>query len=281
MSTYLHSEQLEITFPTRDTKQLATNDVKQGIDLWRVWVMMAYQDIKLRYRRSVLGPLWITLSMAITAYTMGFLYGHLFKIDMQSYFPYVVAGMLSWQLISIMITELIDTFTLSDNLIKQIKLPYTLYVQRVVMRNMITFAHNLLVIVPVLIIFHNVAKVNLNTLFLVPAILITYINGVTYGVILALIGSRYRDVSQVVKSFIQVIFFVTPIMWSPASLPDSKRIFVEINPFYSYVQLLRAPMIGTMPTMQEMLMVAGFTILGIVISYKMFARYRARIVYWL
>lgn len=279
MSTHLSSS--DIVFPKRNQKQLAWNDIKQSLKEWRVWFMLSYQDIKLRYRRSIIGPFWITLSMAITAYTMGFLYGHLFKTDMQTYFPFLVAGMLSWALLSSTIIDLMDTFTVYENMIKQIKLPYSLYIQRVIMRNFIIFFHNIIVIIPVLAIFHEVAKVNFNTLLLIPGLLLFYINGLSYGLILAMIGARYRDVSQIVRSLIQVIFFVTPIMWRPDALPVDKQYVILANPFYAFVELIRSPLIGKAPSLYEVGMALTVTVLGIVICSTMFARYRSRIVYWI
>ena len=113
-----------IDFPERSSKKLAITDLRDGGYKWRVWLLLAYQDIKLRYRRSVLGPLWLTISMAITVYSMGFLYGHLFHIELQFYFPYLVSGMIVWTLVSTQVTDLSEAFVLSDSLIKQIKLPY-------------------------------------------------------------------------------------------------------------------------------------------------------------
>src|SRR5579883_2337961 len=101
-----------VVFPKRDPRILALRDMKDGLRKWRVWMMLAYQDIKLRYRRSVLGPFWITLSMAITVYSMGFLYSHLFHTNLEQYYPFLVAGMLSWALISNVIYDLIDTYIL-------------------------------------------------------------------------------------------------------------------------------------------------------------------------
>src|SRR5579872_2401511 len=127
------------------SRRLAFKDILDGLSKWRVWLMLAYQDIKLRYRRSILGPFWITLSMAITVYSMGFLYGHLFRSNLQEYYPFLVAGMLAWGLLATTITDLTDTFIFYEGLIKQIKLPYILYIHRTVARNIIIFFHNILV----------------------------------------------------------------------------------------------------------------------------------------
>src|SRR5438876_107693 len=106
----------QITFPSVSQRSLALQDFKNGLSSVNIWLMLAYQDIKLRYRRSILGPFWITISMAITVYTMGFLYGHLFHMDLQLYYPHLVSGMLAWALIASSITELTDAFSTADGL---------------------------------------------------------------------------------------------------------------------------------------------------------------------
>src|SRR5579872_3606477 len=121
------------------SRRLAFKDILDGLSKWRVWLMLAYQDIKLRYRRSILGPFWITLSMAITVYSMGYLYSHLFHMDLKNYFPFLVGGMLAWGFISNTITELVETLTQEESRIKQIKLPYCLYINKVIARNFLIF----------------------------------------------------------------------------------------------------------------------------------------------
>lgn len=260
--------------------RLALLDLKNGLLKWRIWYLLANQDIKLRYRRSTLGPFWLTLSMAITIYSMGFLYGHLFHMDLQNYFPFLTAGMLTWTLISIVITELTEGFTLAEGLIKQIKLPYTLYIHRVIWRNILIFFHNSLVIIPILIIFHHTAKIDLNTLLLIPGLMIIYLNAFFYGTALAMIGARFRDIAQIVKSLLQVIFFMTPVMWSPTILPQRYQVIATLNPFYAFVDILRSPLIGLRPAMDSLLMVLLITSIGILFFYWLFPRYRSRIIYW-
>ncbi|RDI48123.1 ABC transporter permease [Aquicella lusitana] len=275
------TEQDDVIFPQISQRRLAWEDVVDGCKKWRIWLMLAYQDIKLRYRRSILGPFWITLSMAITVYSMGFLYAHLFHTELSKYFPFLVASMLAWSLISTIILEMTDGFTLSEAIIKQIKLPYSLYIHRIATRNIIIFFHNILVIIPIFIIFYDSVKVNFYTLLLVPGLALTYINAIIYGIILALVCARYRDMAQIIKSLVQVIFFLTPVMWDMNILPESKRIFVKINPFYSFIELVRAPLLGKAPALFNLGSVFLVTVIGILICLWMFVPYRSRIVYWL
>lgn len=275
------SETDDVSFPLVTQKQLAYSDLKEGVEKWRIWFMLAYQDIKLRYRRSILGPFWLTISMAITVYTMGFLYGRLFHAALEQYYPFLVAGMLTWTLISSSIIELIDTFVVADGFIKQVKLPYSIYIHRVITRNILIFFHNLLVLIPIYILFHQGAKINFNTLLFIPGLVLIYINAMIYGIILAMIGARFRDISQIIKSLVNIVFFVTPIMWMPTTLQAKDQIFVLINPFYSFIELLRAPLLGVAPSALNYSMVLLVTLLGAAACALIFSKYRSRIIYWL
>jgi len=270
-----------VKFPRVSQSTLARADINDGLSKWRIWLMLAYQDIKLRYRRSILGPFWLTLSMAITVYTMGYLYSHLFHIQLERYYPFLVAGMLSWSLISSMVIELTDGLIASEGLIKQIKLPYSVYIHRIVARNMLIFFHNIIVIVPIMIIYHSSVRVNFNTLMLIPGLLLVYLNAFIYGMLLAMIGARYRDISQIIKSLVQVVFFVTPVMWSPDILSSKNQFFIDLNPFYAFIELIRAPILGSTPTMANVAMTFTVTFLGGISCWMLFKNYRSRIVYWL
>ncbi len=262
-------------------RRMALEDIIGGMSAFRVWFMLAYQDIKLRYRRSVLGPLWITLSMAISLYSMGYLYSFIFHIDLQQYYPYLIAGMLGWTLIAMLTVDYADGLVFYHGLIKQLKLPYTLHIHRIAARNLIIFMHNLLVIVPIYIIFHQGHWVNWHTLLLIPSLLLLYTNAIIYGTIIAMVGARYRDMGQLIKSMIQVVFFITPVMWKPDMLTGHKHWIVDLNPFYAMLELIRAPLLGQIPHLTHILMTLSFTLLGAVIFIRLLVRYRSRIIYWL
>lgn len=274
-------ERIIVLGPSISQVQLALGDLVDSIKKWRIWAMLAYQDIQLRYRRSIIGPFWITISMAITVYTMGFLYAHLFHQDLSHYFPFLVAGMITWTLISSIITEISDGLMVVEGLVKQVKLPYALYIHRIAYRNILIFFHNIFVLVPIILIYHETAKISLASLMLIPGLLLIYINTISYGLILSMIGARYRDISQVVKSSLQIIFFVTPIMWGPEVLGGKKLYIVNYNPVYHFVELIRQPMLGSMPTLKNIVATMAVTIAGIIFSTIFFSKYRSRIVYWL
>lgn len=270
-----------VSLPKMNQKRLAWLDFMDALRKWPIWLMLAYQDIKLRYRRSVIGPFWLTLSMAITVYSMGYLYAHLFHVSLETYYPFLVAGMLGWSLISTAVIEFTDGLIFHESLIKQIKLPYMIHMHRIIGRNILIFFHNLLVMVPIYLIYPQTAQLNWNSLFLLAGLLIIYFNALTFGIVLSLIGARYRDISQVIKSLVQVIFFVTPIMWGPEVLMNKSHWIVDLNPFYAMLELIRQPLLGHIPNTHIFMNVVVMTLIGIIISSYLFTRHRSRIIYWL
>lgn len=259
--------------------RLAWADLGEGLVSWRIWLLLSWQDIRLRYRRSLLGPFWITISMAITIYSMGFLYGHLFKTDLRAYYPFLAAGMLSWALINMLITDGTNTFVEAESYLKQMKLPYSIFLLRTICRNFIIFFHNIVVIVPILIIFH--IGISLHLLALIPALLLIALNAFVYGMIFAIVGTRYRDIGQIILSLMQVAFFLTPIMWNANILPAHYQFVVKLNPFAQFIELMRAPLMGSLPSHYAIASTLAITLLGIVMALCLFSRVRHRIIYWL
>lgn len=261
-------------------RQKAFLDYFQGLMMWRTWVLLAWQDINIRYRRSVIGPLWITLSMAITVYSMGFLYARLFHTELDKYFPYLVSGMLGWGLIQSLINEGVDAYLMGVSLIRQVKLPYSFHIHRMCTRNFIIAGHNVLVMIPIYLFF-NVHLHWWSFPLLMINIVIFYVFAFLVTNVMALVCARFRDMGQIVKSVVQVFFFLTPVMWDPSILSVNSQRLMLLNPMFDFIQLLRQPLIGLTPTLEQYIMVSIYMILGMMVNYVMFVRYRARIVYWL
>lgn len=265
------------TFP-KATFQPALLDLFNGLKSWRIWLLLGWNDIQIRYRRSQLGPFWITLNISVTVYMMGLLYSHLFKMDLHSYYPYLTAGLVAWTLISNMLLDSTQTFISGENFLKQIKIPFSLFVLRTITRNFIIFFHNILAVIPVIIWTHLLTW---QTLAIIPGLLLIAINSFTFGLLLAIFGSRYRDVNPLISSVIQILFFLTPILWDPSSLPQNKLMFVNLNPVAHYIDLIRSPLLGKFPSAYSLYMVIGITVCSACLTFFVFAKARRSIVYWL
>lgn len=80
-------------------------DLVDGFRRHELWLHLGWQDIKQRYRRSVLGPFWITIATGTTAVAMGGLYSKLFRLELSEHLPYVTLGLIVWNLINAAILD--------------------------------------------------------------------------------------------------------------------------------------------------------------------------------
>jgi ABC-2 type transport system permease protein/lipopolysaccharide transport system permease protein len=256
---------------------VALRDISAG--LWRrhVWGLLGWQDIRQRYRRSQLGAFWITLSMGIMVASLGVLYAALFRIEVSDYLPFLTLGFIIWGLISGLVTDGCTVFITSEGIIKQVDLPLSVHVYRTLWRNLIIFAHNLVIFVIVALLF--AVWPGIVGLWALPGLALLCLNGVWLVIILGLVSARFRDLPQIVASVLQVAFFVTPIIWKPELIPGPSPV-LYLNPFFHFIELVRAPLLGEVPPLVSWLAVIGISAVGWAAMLVVFSQYRRRIAYW-
>ena len=257
---------------------LAVGDLVAGLQGWRLWGLMGWNDIRERYRRSMLGPFWLTLSMGILVGTLGLLYGVLFGIPIDEYLPFLALGFLAWALISGVITDGCTVFIDSEHFIKQIKLPLSTFVYRILWRNYIIFAHNFVIYLVVAVVFG--IWPGMAALLLLPGLGLLAINAVWIGLLFGMVCTRFRDVPQIVTSLLQVAFFLTPVIWMPELL-GNRIALVHANPFFHFIELVRAPLLGHIPGALTWTVTVALTVGGWVLTLVFLRRFRNRVPYWL
>lgn len=257
---------------------LAVKDIGEGLKAHHIWVITGWQDIRMRYKRSTIGPFWITLSLGITVAAMGALYARLFHEEVADYIPYLSIGMIVWALISTLVMEGCTVFIQAEGIIKQIRLPFSMHVLRMIWRNLIIFFHNSAVLVFVYLWFSIAWRWQV---ILVPlGLLVIALNAMWLGLILGTLSARFRDIPQIVTSLMQVLFFVTPVMWRVKVLKNHMWI-AKWNPAYNLMKLVMRPLQGRLPSEYSLIFVAVMTVLGWGVALAFFSRFRARIAYWI
>ncbi len=257
---------------------LTLADLWQGLTMWRLWGVMGWNDVLQRYRRSLLGPFWLTLSMAIMIGTLGMLYAHLFRVEVADFMPYLCLGLLTWGFISSLLNEAGTVFIGSEAYIRQMRLPFTLHICRFVWRNLIIFAHNAVVYVAVALIFR--IEPDWVMLLALPGLLLLVVNAVSVGMLLGMVSARFRDIPQIITSLTQVVFFITPIVWKPEMLGE-RLAFALSNPVHHFIELLRAPLLGHVPSALSYAVTLAFTLLSVGAGVLFLHRFRSRIAYWI
>ncbi len=270
------------TAPSRSW-QRALGDLTQGWRQRSLWAHLGWQDIKQRYRRSVLGPLWISISMGVVALAMGILYSALFQQDISVFLPYLATGLLIWTFIAGCIVEGSEVFIANEGLIKHLPAPLSVHVFRLVWRQMIFFAHNLVIWLLLVIIFPQ--PLNWTLVLAIPAFALLVLNGVWVAILAGIIATRFRDIPPIVAAVVQLLFFMTPIVWSYEILKSNPAVgerarLAELNPVMHFVEIVRRPLLGQEQVLRYWVVVGVITVVGWAVAMVFLRNYRARVSYW-
>ena len=274
-----------IAAPSGRSWRRAADDLVQGWRQRELWGHLGWQDIRQRYRRSILGPIWITISMAVTAVALGILYAGLFGNELSVQLPYILVGFIVWAFVSGCISEGSEVFIANEGLIRQLPGPLSVHVYRLVWRQILFFAHNLIVYAAMFLIFPQ--PLGWASLMAFPAFLLLAINGAWAALLLGLVTTRFRDLTPITQSLVQLLFFLTPIVWIYDDLLNSANTaiaerarLVEFNPLLHFIEIIRQPMLGADQHLRHWVVVGIITVVGWALTLVALKRYRSRVSYW-
>ena len=233
----------------------AIADMALGVGQWRTSYKLGLQDIELRYKRSLLGPFWISAALVATILALAYVFSGVFPAtQFSSYIAYIGAGLLTWQFIQALVNEACNSVTEHTSYLQNVRMPMTTIAGRIVFRNAIVFAHHLFAVLGLLALFalydqdpQGGMSFEPILLWALPGAGLILLIGYFLVMMLGPICARFRDVPLVISSALQVLFFLTPIFWIPGDSTHDPRFYLA-NPFYHLIQLVRAPILGEMAT---------------------------------
>jgi ABC-2 type transport system permease protein len=255
------------------------DDFFAGFARTSTWMLLARRDIQVRYRRSLIGPFWISISMGVMVLTLALLYGSFFgQSDYKTYLSFLACGFLAWGLLSGLVMEGCGSVIEADGYLRNVPMPLTLIACRVVFRQLVYFAHNLVVIIPIVVWLGVGMKLTIFGMLWGVALYVAA--GLGVCMVLGPLSARFRDLPQVVANLMQVFFFLTPIFWDPKAVPE-RAILVDANPFYHFVQLIRGPILGE--GIPELSLTIALTCIGVLwaAGIGVFLWSRRQLYFWL
>jgi ABC-2 type transport system permease protein len=257
-------------------------DLTDGLQRRQLWLHLGWQDIKQRYRRSVLGPIWITIATGTTAVAMGGLYSKLFHLQLADHLPYVTLGLIVWGLISASILEGAEVFVANEGLIKQLPTALSVHVYRLVWRQALLFAHNIVIYVIIAMIYPK--PWSWADLSVIPALGLIVLNCIWVSLVFGIVGTRFRDIGPLLNSVVQLLFFMTPIIWNDQTLAAQGAgrwgKIIEFNPLLHYLDIVRAPLLGAPQELRHWVVVLALTVIGWILAAFAMRQYRSRVPYW-
>lgn len=264
---------------SRNQTILLLNDLVLSLRRYRFWLYLGWNDVLKQYRRSFLGPVWITLNTGVFVIAFSLVGAQLFDQDLATYATYFCTGFIIFGFLTSIINDGCQCFIAAESYLKQSDTPKMIFPLQIVVRNFIIFGHNAVVILLVLLWAGSLKNINLlGVIFSLTSIFIT---GVFLAALLGALSARFRDIPLIVSTFLQTLFFLTPIMWRPEQLTERAQWLVALNPLASYLQILRNAISGIAITSTQFIM-AFFILISVVsIWFLVFRKSRLRIVYWL
>jgi lipopolysaccharide transport system permease protein len=257
--------------------RLAWKDVTDGLRMWRLAGTLGWLDIKLRYRGSLLGPLWLTLSTAVMVASLGVLYAALFGMNLHEYLPFLALSQVLWAFISTLTTEACTCFTLAEGIIRSVRMPFFLQAVRTLWRNLLVLGHNVVVIFIVFAIFDE--SPGWGGLGALPGLALWTVDALAVCLLLGPICARFRDIPPIVGSVMQIAFFVTPIIWKGNQVGRHAAI-LPLNPFYSLLEVVRRPLLSQPMSLTIWAAAIGYSLLLCGFTWLVFMRARSRLTFW-
>lgn len=262
--------------PERGARAVA--DLRAGLSMWRLALELALLDVRNRYRGSVLGPLWNTLSTAAMVAGLALLYATLFRIDSSDYLRHLAVSLILWQAIAGFLTDACVAFTASAGVIRQVAMPQTVHLLRSVLRSGITAAHAL-PIVP-LVYLYTGHWPGAEAWLAIPGLVLLLLTGFAAAMLLGVVCARFRDVPPIVANLVQLFFLMTPVLWTPSLLEPAMVPWLLLNPFYPLLETLRGPLVEGGVGLATWAAALGWSGLLAAAAWALFRRYRPRVAYW-
>jgi lipopolysaccharide transport system permease protein len=263
---------------TRGRIRQAMEDVTDGAALWRLGLTLGWLDIKLRYRGSMLGPFWLTISTAVWIGAMGALYSLLFHMDLHGYLPFLALSLVLWTALGGLVGDACNTFLQSEATIRSMRMPFFVHAVRVVVRTVIGLAHNIPVVVVVFALFGTWP--GSTGFWALPGFALWTVDAFATCIALGSLCARFRDIPPIVGSVMQIAFFITPIMWRPEQL-GAHGWWLKLNPFNDFLEVVRQPLLGAVPTVSMWIAAAGYSGLFCLLTALLFVRVRGRLAFWM
>ena len=232
----------------------------------------------IRYRRTALGQSWTVITKLITLTIMCFVWSTIFKLDIKTFYPYLVNGFVIFFLIN---SCLIDGTSILYERFKQVYLNIPVPVLVLTIRSVAQEIFNYLHFVPVLLIMYLfIFDFNiLNLLLYIFGFIVLIVNVLFLTMIIVVVSTRFRDVPPLVQSLLAAATLLTPIFWKKEMLGEYQN-WIYLNPLTSMIEIVRDPMIGIIPDLKVYLFNFLLMIILYLANYLVIKFKGQRIVFW-
>jgi ABC-type polysaccharide/polyol phosphate export permease len=262
-----------------DRLQKSVSDLCLGFARVDLWTSLAFAEIRRRYRRTLIGPFWTTLSVGAFIGMLTLIWSAVWDREMSEFIAYLSAGLIVWYYISQTLNEACDFLAAEEKIITELNIGISIFIISGIFRNIIVFLHNFLIFIFITVFFlHWPSSISLIAVATF-ALVTVFLTGT--GLALAILCARFRDVGQLVRTVTSIMFLTTPIFWYPEAIASRRPYIVTLNPFHHLIDIVRAPLLNQWPSTTSIIVVCVLSVLAWIAGILMLARFRSRVAYWL
>ena len=225
-------------------------DFLQSFEQWPLWKALAFNDILSRYRGSMLGPFWITVTTVSFVVGISLVYSSLMHIATEKYVPWLTCGVVIWNTMASTILESGEAFVSSSAIIRGVA-----------------------------VWFHFLFRMNLPMAVVGFALVLFNISWIAFAA--AILSARFRDIQQVIATLMQLIFFVSPVIWMSQDIHGIRSMILTANPFYHLLEVTRDPLLGLPTPLSSIGLLLALGAIGWTVTFLLYATVRRRIVHYL
>ncbi len=208
---------------------------------------LATRDVKLRYRQTAIGVLWVVLQPLIGAGLFTFIFGSVAKLstgsDKVPYFAFSFAGLMVWNVFAQILQKASDSMVGNAHLVSKIYFPRMILPLSTIYGVLLDFAVASTLMIALMVIYGIPPHVGL--LFLPVALFMAILMALGIGLWAASLNVTFRDVKYVIPVFINFLMWATPVAYAVSALPPAAQAVVNFNPMAGVVESFRWAALGT------------------------------------
>jgi ABC-2 type transport system permease protein/lipopolysaccharide transport system permease protein len=241
---------------------------------------ITYFSFALQYRKTIVGPLWVVMGPTLFITTLGLLFARVGGADLEIFLPHLTVGLISWTLMSGFVIGSTTVFRRAKAQIMQGGMSIVDIVTVDVCRTVVIFLHQVIIVV-VVFYLHDIPY-TMSSLLALVGLLLLIANGAWLTMLFGMLGARYRDLQEVITAIMRIAFLATPILWMPSSTGRGgvMSAFLTYNPFYHFLEIVRAPLLGNPIAPESWTVALSVTALGFLVTYLFYNRVVMRIALW-
>jgi len=248
---------------------------------WRPLLYITLFNFIIKYRKTFLGPLWILVGPTVFISSLGFLYSRVGNVEAPTLIPHLAVGFITWTLINGFVSSSTNVFQRSRAQIMQGAMNLASIVVTEVFSTTLQFLHQVIIIVVVFVVMGK--SFSLYSLISFVGLLLLIGNGFWLTYFFGIIGARYRDLTEIISPIMRIAFLATPIIWIPDTGGGRSSVmsaFLTFNPFYHFLEIVRAPLLGNPIAPLSWIVVLSITGVGFSLAQIFQKRFAHRIPLW-